>query len=57
MLNEAIVRQAKLTTTKHTKGRSLPKEGDVVYMVGLKGSLLLGAPSGKPNDKLQRVQL
>ena len=50
MLNEAIVRQAKLTTTKHTKGRSLPKEGDVVYMVGLKGSLLLGAPSGKPND-------
>jgi len=50
MLNEAIVGQPKLTTTNHTKGGSLPREGDAVYMVGLKGSLLLRAPPGKPND-------
>ena len=50
MLNEAIVGQPKLTTTNHTKGQSSTKEADIVYMVGLKGSLLLRAPPGKPNN-------
>ena len=46
---EEIVGQAKWTTNNHSKGRSSSKEGDVVYMVGLEGSPLLWAPSGKPN--------
>ena len=38
---EEIVGQAKLTTTNHTKGRYSCKEGEVVHMVGLDGSLLV----------------
>ena len=37
--------QEKWTTTNHTKDRSLFKEGDVVYMVGLEVSPLLWAPA------------
>ena len=46
---EEIVGQVKWTTTNHTKGWSSFKEGDVVYMMGLEGSLLLWVPSRKPN--------
>ena len=42
--------QVKWTTMTHTKDLSLSKEGDVVYMVGLEGSLLLWALSGKQDD-------
>ena len=34
------MRQAKQTTTNHTKGQSSSKEGDVSYVVGLEGSPL-----------------
>ena len=37
---EETVGQAKRTTTNHTKGQSLSKEGDV-YTVGLEGNPLL----------------
>ena len=33
-----------------TPKASSSKEGDIVYMVGLEGSPVLWAPSGKPND-------
>ena len=38
------------TTAGHTKHQSSFEEGHVVYVVGLEGSPLLWAPSGKPND-------
>ena len=47
---EEIVGQVEWTNTSHTKGRSSSKKGDFVYMVGLEGSSLLRAPSGKPNN-------
>ena len=50
-----IVGQPKWTTTNYTKGWSSSKEGDVGYMVGLEGSSLLWAPSGKPNNYFQQV--
>ena len=37
--------------------QSSSKEGDAVYMVGLEGSPLLWAPSGKPNNQFQQVLL
>ena len=49
--------QAKWTTTNHTKGRYSCKEGEVVHMVGLDGSLLVWAPSRKPDDSFQQVLL
>ena len=45
---EKIVGQVKWTTINHTKGRSSSKESDVVYMVGLEESPLLGALFKKP---------
>ena len=45
------------TTTNHTKGQSLSKEGSVVDTVGLKGSPLLWAPSIKPRDEFRQVLL
>ena len=47
--------QAKWTTINYTKGQSSAKECDVVYMVGLEGSPLLWAPSGKPKGYFQQV--
>ena len=47
---EEIMGQLKWTTNNHTKGLTSSKEGDVLYVVGLEGSPLLRAPSGKPND-------
>ena len=41
--------QAKWTTTNHNQGQSSSKEGDGMYMIGLEGSPLLSASSGKPN--------
>ena len=46
---EEILGQVKWTTTNHTEGQSSAKKGDV-YMVGLEGSPLLWAPSGKPDN-------
>jgi len=47
---EETVGQAKWTTANHTKGWSLSKEDDIVYMVGLEGNPLLWTPSEKPNN-------
>ena len=49
--------QGKWTTMNHTKGQSSTKDDDVVFMVGLEGSPLLWAPSGKPNDQFQQALL
>ena len=48
---------SKMNHHQHTKGWTSSKEGDVVYMVGLEGSLLLWAPSGKPNNQFQQELL
>ena len=45
------------TTSNHTKGWSLSKEKDAVYMVVLKGSPPLCAPSRKANDQFQEILL
>ena len=50
---EEITGQGKWTTANHNKGQSSAKEDDAVFIVGLEGSPLLWAPSGKPNDQFQ----
>ena len=54
---EEPVGARKWTTTNHNKNQSSSHKGDVVYMMGLEGSLLSWAPSGKPNDESQQVVL
>ena len=49
--------QVEWTSNSHTMGWSSSKEGDIVYVVRLEGSPLLWAPSRKPNDEFQQVQL
>ena len=54
---EKIVGQAKWTAANHTKGWSLSKEDDTVYMVWLEGNPWLWTPSEKPNNEFQQVLL
>ena len=54
---EQIMGQLKRTTANHIKGQSLSEEGNVVYMVGLKGSLQWPVPSRKSNKEFQQVVL
>ena len=46
-----------LAIANHIKGQSLSKEGDVVYMVGLKWSPRFLVPSRKSNKEFQEVLL
>ena len=48
---EEILGQRNVPPPTTPKARSSPREGDVVYVVGLEGSPLLWASSRKPNDE------